>query len=255
MKAQHEPSSHEAEETTRVYLKSALEHMLAAGRSVRDMVEFSLERLGDGAIPQLKRFFDDVQTGQIKIKGLPKGTREALFGLQMSSEEREDLVRLAAYVRAERRGFIGGSRDEDWREAEREVEAMLAERIGLVAKGRRAVSDAGMLIDREVGDVKAAISAWLAGTDSPSPAAETAVPDTPSASPAPSVPPAKPVAKKTAAEKKAAKQEVSAKGAETAASATATKAPKPPEAEGARKVVKSSAATMTKKTGKKSSKK
>jgi hypothetical protein len=40
----------------------------------------------------------------------------------LSPEERERLIREEAYYRSERRGFSGGSPEEDWREAEREVD-------------------------------------------------------------------------------------------------------------------------------------
>jgi hypothetical protein len=150
-----------SDDITRAYLKSALENMLAAGRSVHELVEFSLERFGDGLIPDLKGFLGQVQSGEIKIKGLPEGAREALFGMRMTPQEREDLVRLTAYVRAERRGFVGGSPEEDWQASEREVDDMLAAKIGLVSQGRRALSDVSVAIEREVGDIKSAVTSWL----------------------------------------------------------------------------------------------
>ncbi len=250
MNAQHEPSNDEAEETSRVYLKSALEHMLAAGRSVRDMVEFSLERFGDGAIPQLKRFFDDVQSGEIKINGLPKGARDALFGLQMTAGERHDLVRLAAYVRAEGRGFVGGSPEDDWHAAEQEVEQLLAERIGLVAKGRRALSEAGLAIGREIDDIAGLVSAWLEER-SPTRAAGEATGS--------QAPPAQPAAKKKTAKNQAAKQDVMGEavqqGAETAAKPVAKGSAKSPGTSGAKKSAKLPEAASAKKRPKKPTKK
>jgi hypothetical protein len=41
-------------------------------------------------------------------------------------EDREAMVRLAAYLRAERRGFAPGHEHEDWLAAEAEVNALLA---------------------------------------------------------------------------------------------------------------------------------
>jgi hypothetical protein len=42
-------------------------------------------------------------------------------------QERYRMIAEAAYFLAERRGFIGGSPDEDWLQAEAEVERRLAE--------------------------------------------------------------------------------------------------------------------------------
>ncbi|MEW6488253.1 MAG: DUF2934 domain-containing protein [Thermodesulfobacteriota bacterium] len=40
--------------------------------------------------------------------------------------DRERMIRQAAYYRAERRGFLGGSPEQDWLEAEAEVDQSLA---------------------------------------------------------------------------------------------------------------------------------
>jgi hypothetical protein len=41
--------------------------------------------------------------------------------------DREARIRLAAYVRAESRGFVGGSPEQDWLEAEAEVDHLRAQ--------------------------------------------------------------------------------------------------------------------------------
>ncbi|MDR3671318.1 MAG: DUF2934 domain-containing protein [Holophaga sp.] len=46
----------------------------------------------------------------------------------VSAEVRHQLVREAAYYRAERRGFHGGHPDEDWAAAEAEIDRMLLEK-------------------------------------------------------------------------------------------------------------------------------
>jgi hypothetical protein len=43
-------------------------------------------------------------------------------------EERQRLIAQAAYLRAERRGFSGGSPEQDWLLAEAEIDAMLMKR-------------------------------------------------------------------------------------------------------------------------------
>ena len=49
-----------------------------------------------------------------------------------TAEQRFSLIQIAAYLRAEERGFWGGDPTQDWLEAERAVDAMLA------AEGRQA---------------------------------------------------------------------------------------------------------------------
>jgi hypothetical protein len=53
-------------------------------------------------------------------------------------EDREAMVRLAAYLRAERRGFAPGHEHADWLAAEAEVSALLAPPVA--AKPRKAPS-------------------------------------------------------------------------------------------------------------------
>lgn len=44
----------------------------------------------------------------------------------ITSEERERMIRSLAHRRAQQRGFVGGSQQQDWREAEAEVERVLS---------------------------------------------------------------------------------------------------------------------------------
>jgi hypothetical protein len=48
----------------------------------------------------------------------------------ISSEERQRMVAVAAYYRAEQRGFSGGSEVEDWLAAEADVERLLGAASG-----------------------------------------------------------------------------------------------------------------------------
>lgn len=152
---------HAKYEAVQTYLKSAYEHMLAAGRSVRDFSEFTLEKFGDSFLPYLRRFLADVGDGHIKIKGLSKAAKSALLGTRVSPEERVEMIRATAYARAERRGFIGGSPQEDWLEAEREVDERLAKEVGLVARGHKALASATTVVEKELGSIKQNISAWI----------------------------------------------------------------------------------------------
>lgn len=150
-------------ESARAYLKDALEQMLAAGRSARELGDFALDKFGDKFIPYLQAFSQDVSKGKIKIKGLGKPAKTAIFGRHVSRQEREDMIREAAYLRAEQRGFVGGSPEEDWRQAEREVDRRLAQETGLVEKGRMALTSAGTIIEREFDEVRRVVAGWLEG--------------------------------------------------------------------------------------------
>ncbi len=44
----------------------------------------------------------------------------------ISSQDRRRMIAEAAYFHAERRGFEGGDPDEDWYQAEREIDQLLA---------------------------------------------------------------------------------------------------------------------------------
>lgn len=154
------------------YLKSAFEHMLAAGRSAREFSEFTLEKFGEPFRPYLRRFLADVSEGRVKIKGMTKAAKASLLGAHVTPQERIELIRLAAWVRAERRGFIGGSPEEDWIEAEREIDAQLSQDIGLVGKGQKALTSAAALIEKEFDTIKESITSWLEGTMPAKPAAK-----------------------------------------------------------------------------------
>lgn len=45
----------------------------------------------------------------------------------VSTEERERMIALAAYLRAEQRGFVGGDPMQDWLAAEIEIDTMLSQ--------------------------------------------------------------------------------------------------------------------------------
>src|SRR5215469_7274816 len=47
--------------------------------------------------------------------------------MSVSAETRRAMIAEAAYLRAERRGFVAGNEEEDWRAAEKEVDALLSE--------------------------------------------------------------------------------------------------------------------------------
>jgi len=67
-------------EATKPYLKAALEHLIQAGRTVRDFFDFAVERFGGAIVPYVRRFEREVREGTVKIAGLTKSTREAVLG-------------------------------------------------------------------------------------------------------------------------------------------------------------------------------
>ena len=64
----------------------------------------------------------------------PPGPRAA----SPDKEAREEMIRTAAYLLAERRGFCPGRELDDWLEAEREIERAVANRGALRRYGRPA---------------------------------------------------------------------------------------------------------------------
>ena len=150
-------------DSAKAYLKAALEQMIAAGRSAKEFGDFALEKFGDTFIPYLHEFSQDVSKGRIKIEGLGKSAKTAIFGRHVTLEEREQLIREAAYLRAEQRGFVGGSPDEDWRMAQQEVDQRLAQETGLVEKGRKVLTSATTVIENEFDDIKHVVAGWVEG--------------------------------------------------------------------------------------------
>ncbi len=148
-------------EAAKPYLKAAMEHMLAAGRSAREAGEYALERFGDAFLPYLQEFAEDVKHGRIEIQGLAQSAKATLFGRHVTREEREQMIRDAAFYRAEKHGFSGGSEAEDWAEAEREIDALLAQETGLVERGRQALSSLASLADKELANLKHSLASWL----------------------------------------------------------------------------------------------
>lgn len=150
-------------ESAKTYLKAASEHLIAAGQDVRKLVEFASERFGDTFVPYVRQFLSDVREGRISIQGLTESAKMTVLGRQVTAEQREAMIREAAYLRAERRGFVGGSPEEDWHLAEQEIDRRLAAESGLVVKGRRALSSAATNLEQELDSVKDIVARWLEG--------------------------------------------------------------------------------------------
>ena len=55
-----------SDESIRAYLKETLEHLLAAGHSAYDLVEFSLDKFGRKIIPHLNELQEDIRQNKEK---------------------------------------------------------------------------------------------------------------------------------------------------------------------------------------------
>lgn len=89
-----------------------------------------------------------------KLKARTDGARGALLQVQRSGEAvdagaRRRLIAETAYFRAERRGFCGGTPEEDWLEAEREIDRLILEGWTKTAAGE--LPGAGDTADRGAG--------------------------------------------------------------------------------------------------------
>jgi hypothetical protein len=109
------------------------------------------------------RTYEEAKTYRITIQGLTESARMAVLGRHITAEERQAMIREAAYLRAEQRGFVGGSPEEDWVLAEQEVDERLLQQAGLVTKGRRALISATSSVEQELGSIKDVVTRWLEG--------------------------------------------------------------------------------------------
>lgn len=61
-------------------------------------------------------------------KAAPEATvTRGVVRREVSEDQRRHYIEVAAYYIAERRGFVGGSPEEDWKAAEAEIDRLLAE--------------------------------------------------------------------------------------------------------------------------------
>lgn len=148
-------------EAVRQYLKASLESMIAAGRNIREFTEFTLEKFGDHFYPYLHEFYEDVRKERITIKGLTRNARITIFGHHISHDEREEMIRKAAYYQAEKRGFQDGSQEQDWQEAEKLVDEQLEKEAGLVDKSHKVMTSATSIVEKEVDNIKSVVKNWL----------------------------------------------------------------------------------------------
>lgn len=154
-----------SDESVRIFLKDTLEHLLAAGHSTHELVEFALGRFGRKIIPYLKEFQEDVRQNKVNILQLTDTAKAAVFGIQVSPEQREQMIREAAYLNAEKRHFSGDGREADWLWAEQQVDELLAKQIGLLEKGQKNIESVSAITMHELTEVNEAVRHWLKAGD------------------------------------------------------------------------------------------
>lgn len=150
-----------SDESIRAYLKETLEHLVAAGHSTHELVEFSLDKFGKRIIPHLNELQEDIHQSRVKIQSLAESAKTAVLGIQVSPEQREQMIRDTAYLRAEKHNFAGGRHVEDWCLAEREIDELLAKQDGLLEKARKNIQSVSQIAKSELADVKGAMHHWL----------------------------------------------------------------------------------------------
>lgn len=151
----------ESSDQIRKYLLDALEHLLAAGRSSHELVGFASEKFGRTIIPHLEKLQDEIREGKVKVQNLADAAKTSVFGIHVTAEQRDQMIREAAYYRAERSGFTGTTADEDWSAAQQEVDAMLAKQAGGIARAREALDSALEIAEKEFSQVKSTVTQWV----------------------------------------------------------------------------------------------
>lgn len=157
----NETSKYIAPDSVRTYLDAALEHLLAAGRSTHDFVEFALDKFGINIVPHLKELQEDIREGRTHIAHLAESSKAAVFGIHVTEEQRQRMIAEAAYLRAAARGFAGGGDLGDWYEAEREIDALLGKQAGLLDKGRKTAASVASTAEQEFAHFKETVTSWI----------------------------------------------------------------------------------------------
>ena len=105
-----------AEKLTMKALSSELETLRARVRGMELEFEQKLENMLEKATDKLKSRLEKAEH-----------TSKPRSGGGVDAETRMRLIARAAYLRAEQRGFIGGNSEQDWLDAEIEIDSLLLE--------------------------------------------------------------------------------------------------------------------------------
>ena len=154
------PKKSTSHESARAYLKASLEHVIAAGHNVSEFRDYVVDKFGDEIIPQLHHFLSDVRLGKLEIKGLSQSAKEAALGHPYSDNEREAMIKQAAYFIAEKHGFDGNDK-RDWELAAQQIDDRIAAEVNLVGKSKMALKSSAPSIEEEYNDIKRVVTNWL----------------------------------------------------------------------------------------------
>lgn len=139
--------------------ENVLRSMETAVANSHDEIAKQISSLDARFFEQGTAFREQLHRQATELRSSLQALRTELVGL-LVSEQREDMIKQAAYRRAERRGFAGGDPQQDWREAEAEVERALQEKIERI-KTKAQAADLGS--DRDGGAARSAITASAGG--------------------------------------------------------------------------------------------
>ncbi len=106
-----------AEKMTMKVLSGELEVLRARLQELETGVERKLEGALEKAIRKLK--------SRIELSEQRPGMFQVQGGMGVDVNARRTLIAETAYLRAERRGFTGGNPEQDWLEAETEIDCLL----------------------------------------------------------------------------------------------------------------------------------
>lgn len=123
----------EAFEKELTALSTQRQQTLGAYEDLARSVDTAVERIHDEITKQVSglinaRFLAQSAEFRTQLNRQDTDLRSSLRALRTAlvrlliSELRQDMIRKAAYRRAEQRGFTGGNSEQDWREAEAEIE-------------------------------------------------------------------------------------------------------------------------------------
>ena len=105
-----------AEKLTLKALSGELETLRKRLRKLETAIDRKLENAMEKAGGKLKAQIDASKGAGIRVQG---------HGSAVDVDARRQLIAECAYMRAEQRGFAGGSPEQDWLEAEMEIDQLL----------------------------------------------------------------------------------------------------------------------------------
>jgi hypothetical protein len=105
-----------AEKMTLKVLSEELDSLRKRLRDMEKDLERKLEKALERATDKLKARVEGSEAELLKVRGQ---------GGAVDTGARRRLIEHCAFLRAERRGFVGGSPEEDWLEAEMEIDQLL----------------------------------------------------------------------------------------------------------------------------------